>query len=150
MDKARALAKMMEESGFKPDMVAYNSLMRALCKSKRSDDAEVVFDEMSKRRISPSLVTFHPLFHVARTSDEVFELLGQMQNVGCVPSMDTYIMIIRKICGWKQFEIVFKLWHDIMPNNGFSPDRSAYNSYTWVVFKWEVRRGGQLLWGDKK
>jgi pentatricopeptide repeat protein len=126
MDKARALVKMMEESGFKPDTITYNSLIRALCKSKRSDDAKLVFDEMSKRRISPSLVSFHPLLHVARSSDGVFELLSQMQNVGCVPSMDTYIMLIRKFCRWKQFDSVLKLWHDVMPNNGFSPDRSAY------------------------
>lgn len=126
MDKARALVKRMEESGFKPDMVTYNSLIRALCKTKKPDDAKGVFNEMSKRRITPSLMTFHPLFHMARSSDEVFELLGQMQNVGCVPSMDTYIMLIRKFCRWKQFESVFKLWHDVMPHNGFSPDRSAY------------------------
>lgn len=126
MDKARELVEKMEESGFKPNTVTYNSLIRALCKTKKPDDAKGVLNEMSKRRISPSRMTFHALFHVARSSDEVFELLDQMQNVGCVPSMDTYIMLIRKFCGWKQFDSVFKLWHDVMPDNGLIPDRSAY------------------------
>ncbi|OVA03900.1 Pentatricopeptide repeat [Macleaya cordata] len=119
------LLKTMEEKGFKPDVVTYNSLIKPLCKARRIDEARLAFDEMLQRGLSPSIRTYHAFFSILRTGEEVFELLGKMKKTGCPPTNDTYIMLIRKFCRWRQIENVFKLWNE-MGENGLSPDRSSY------------------------
>ncbi|KAG0450886.1 hypothetical protein HPP92_026453 [Vanilla planifolia] len=125
IDKARNLVKIMEEKGVAPNAVTFNSLIRPLCKFRRIDEAREVFDEMLQRGITPSIRTFHAFFNVLRTGEEVFELLNRMKETGCKPVMDTYIMLIRKFCRWRQHDNVFKLWNEI-GGDGLSPDRSAY------------------------
>ncbi|KAH7654186.1 EAL domain-containing protein [Dioscorea alata] len=125
MDEAKKLLKTMEEKGVSPNAVTFNSLIRPLCKARRIDDARLLFDEMWQRGISPSIRTFHSFFDVLRTQEEVFQLLDRMKQTRCRPVIDTYIMLIRKLCRWRQHESVFKLWDD-MSENGLLPDRSAY------------------------
>lgn len=60
-----------------------------------------------------------------RTGEEVFEQLQKMNMMGCIPTHDTYIMLIRKFCRWRQLDNVFKLW-DEMSKNGLDHDRSSY------------------------
>ncbi|XP_073065382.1 pentatricopeptide repeat-containing protein At5g15010, mitochondrial [Primulina eburnea] len=123
--EARNLMKTMDEKGFTPDSVTYNSLIMPLCKSKLFDEAKLVFDEMVERRYLPTIRTYHAFFRILRTGEQVFELLQKMYITGCHPSHDTYIMLIRKFCRWKQLENVFKLWSE-MSKNGLGPDRSSY------------------------
>jgi pentatricopeptide repeat protein len=84
-----------------------------------------MFNEMVGRGLSASVRTFHALFDAATSPAEVFELLDKMKTMHCEPEIDTYIMLIRKFCRWKQHDSVEKLWN-AMPANGLSPDRSAY------------------------
>lgn len=123
--QAKDLLKTMEEKGSKPNAITYNSLIKPLCKARRLDDARMVFDEMLNRGLSPSTRTYHALFNVFTTVDEVYDLLDRMKETGCKPVIETYIMLIRKLSRWRQFESVFKLW-DEMQESGVSPDRSAY------------------------
>lgn len=48
-----------------------------------------------------------------------------MRTMGCNPTTETYIMLIRKFCQWRQLDNVSKIWHE-MSENGISPDRSSY------------------------
>ncbi|KAL3844853.1 hypothetical protein ACJIZ3_002256 [Penstemon smallii] len=123
--EARGLMKTMEEKGFTPDTVTYNSLIMPLCKSRLLDEAKLVFDEMVERGLFPTVRTYHGFFRILRTGEEVFELLEKMHMTGCHPSHDTYIMLIRKFCRWRQLDNVFKLWAE-MSKNGLDPDRSSY------------------------
>ncbi|XP_051227122.1 pentatricopeptide repeat-containing protein At5g15010, mitochondrial [Lolium perenne] len=125
VDEARALVQSMEEKGVAPDTATYNSLIKPLCKARRVKEAREMFDEMVGRGLAASVRTFHALFDVATSPDEVFELLDKMKTMHCEPEIDTYIMLIRKFCRWKQHDSVEKLWN-AMPANGLSPDRSAY------------------------
>lgn len=119
------LLKTMEEKGFKPNVVTYNSLIQPLCKAHRVDDAKRVFDEMLRKGLSPTIRTYHAFFGILRTGEEVFELLEKMKKNRCNPINDTYIMLIRKFCRWRQIDNVFKLWNE-MRENGLSHDRSSY------------------------
>lgn len=125
IDKAKDLVKLMEEKGSAPNAVTFNSLIRPLCRFRRIQEARVLFDEMLQRCITPSIRTFHAFFDVLKTEEEVFELLHQMRQTSCKPAMDTYIMLIRKLCRWRQHDSVFRLWGEIS-ESGLSPDRSAY------------------------
>ncbi|XP_020181125.4 pentatricopeptide repeat-containing protein At5g15010, mitochondrial [Aegilops tauschii subsp. strangulata] len=125
VDEARALVRSMEEKGVTPDTATYNSLIRPLCKARQVQEAREMFDEMVGRGLLASVRTFHALFDVATSPTEVFDLLDKMKTLHCEPEMDTYIMLIRKFCRWKQHDSVEKLWN-AMPANGLTPDRSAY------------------------
>ncbi|XP_042486177.1 pentatricopeptide repeat-containing protein At5g15010, mitochondrial-like [Macadamia integrifolia] len=123
--EARNLMKTMAEKGFIPNAVTYNSLIKPLCKARRTVEAKLIFDEMLQQVHSPSIRTYHAFFGVLKTGEEVFELLEKMKTLGCNPTNDTYIMLIRKFCRWRQLENVFRLWKE-MSENGVNPDRSSY------------------------
>ncbi|CAO2166810.1 unnamed protein product [Urochloa humidicola] len=125
VDEAKMLVQTMEEKKVAPDTATYNSLIGPLSKTRQVQEAMEMFDAMLQRGLPPSVRTFHALLSVARSPIEVFDLLDKMKELHCDPEMDTYIMLIRKFCRWKQHESVEKLW-SAMPANGLSPDRSAY------------------------
>ncbi|KAF2306846.1 hypothetical protein GH714_021976 [Hevea brasiliensis] len=119
------LMKTIEDKGIAPNTVTYNSLIKPLCKARKVDEARGVFDEMLQRGHTPTIQTYHAFFRVLRTGEEVFALLEKMRKMGCQPITDTYVMLIRKFCRWRQFDDVFKLWNE-MSENGIGPDRSSY------------------------
>lgn len=119
------MKSMEEEKGIVPNAVTYNSLMKPLCKLRRLEEAREVFTEMVQRGVSPTIRTYHALFRILRTGEQVFGFLENMRRTGCCPNHDTYIMLIRKLCRWQQIHDVFKLWKEMI-ENGFNPDRSSY------------------------
>eukprot|EP01018_Ginkgo_biloba_P038185 Gb_08432 [translate_table: standard] len=123
--EAYNLFTVMTEKGFNPDAVSYNSLIKPLCKARRVEDAHMVFDEMVRKGHAPSIRTYHAFFNVLKDSEEILKLLEKMIGTDCTPTIETYIMLIRKFCRWGHHEKVFKLWND-MEKHGLSPDRSAY------------------------
>jgi pentatricopeptide repeat protein len=125
VDEAKMLVRTMEEKKVAPDTSTFNSLIGPLCKARQVQEAMELFDAMLQRRLSPSVRTFHALLNVARDPIEVFNLLDKMKELHCEPELDTYIMLIRKFCRWRQHESVERLW-SAMPANGLRPDRSAY------------------------
>ncbi|XP_064950031.1 pentatricopeptide repeat-containing protein At5g15010, mitochondrial-like [Musa acuminata AAA Group] len=125
VEDAKRLVATMEGKGVAPNAVTFNSLIRPLCKVRRVDDARKLFDEMLHRGLSPCVRTYHAFFDAAKDVEDAFELLRRMKETGCVPAIETYIMLIRKLARWRQHESVFRLWNE-MPENGLTPDRSAY------------------------
>lgn len=123
--EARNLMKTMQENGISPNAITYNSLIMPLCRTRQLDAARVIFREMIEKGMSPTVRTYHAFFRILRTGEEVFELLQRMNVTGCQPGHDTYIMLIRKFCRWRQLDNVFKLWTE-MRNNGLDHDRSSY------------------------
>nr|GMC95489.1 pentatricopeptide repeat-containing protein At5g15010, mitochondrial isoform X1 [Ipomoea batatas] len=125
MKEAQNVMKTMEEKGISPDVVTYNSIIMPICKRRLLNEAKGIFNEMTKRGITPTVRTYHAFFRILRTEEEVFELLHNMNVMGCHPTHETYIMLIRKFCRWQQLDLVFKLWADMI-QNGLDPDRSSY------------------------
>ncbi|XP_010257744.1 PREDICTED: pentatricopeptide repeat-containing protein At5g15010, mitochondrial [Nelumbo nucifera] len=119
------LMKTMEKEGFIPNVVTYNSLIKPLCQARQIDEARKFLDEMLQHGLFPSIRTYHAFLRILRTEVDVFELLGKMKETGCYPTYDTYKMLIRKFCRWRQLENAFKVWNE-MAENGLSPDRSSY------------------------
>ena len=115
----------MEDNNIIPDVVTYNTLIKCFCKARKVDEAKQLFDEMLERRLSPTIQTFHAFFRVLRNKEEVFEFLDKMRELGCYPTIETYIMLIRKFCRWGHLDDVFKIW-DAMREDGISHDRSSY------------------------
>ncbi|EOA19532.1 hypothetical protein CARUB_v10002473mg [Capsella rubella] len=126
VSEARNLMKTMEEEkGIKPNVVTYNSIIKPLCKARKTEEAKQVFDEMLGKGLFPTIRTYHAFMRILRTGEEVFELLAKMRKMGCEPTVDTYIMLIRKLCRWRDFNNVLLLW-DEMKEKGVGPDLSSY------------------------
>ncbi|ONH94151.1 hypothetical protein PRUPE_7G001100 [Prunus persica] len=125
LKEAINLVKTMQDKGIAPNVVTYNSLIKPLCKAGKIDEARHILDDMLQRGHLPTIQTYHAFFRILRTGEKVFELLEMMKYTGCHPNTDTYIMLIRKFCRWRQLDHVFKLWSE-MSENGVNPDRSSY------------------------
>lgn len=125
LKEAIDLIKTMEEKGIIPNVVTYNSVIKPLCKARKFDDARVVLEELLERGLCPTIQTYHAFLRFLRTEEEIFEVLEKMRTMGCNPTTETYIMLIRKFCRWRQLDIVSRIWHE-MSENGISPDRSSY------------------------
>ncbi|XP_071710819.1 pentatricopeptide repeat-containing protein At5g15010, mitochondrial-like [Rutidosis leptorrhynchoides] len=125
VEKARDLMKLMEEKGIYPNAITYNSLIMPLCKTRKFSYARKVFDEMLQRGLIPTTRTFHAFFGASRNCEEAYSILRKMNKMGCCPSHDTYIMLIKKFCRWGEFENVWKVWNEMI-RNGLDPDRSSY------------------------
>ncbi|KAL6222507.1 hypothetical protein ACLB2K_005899 [Fragaria x ananassa] len=116
LNEAINLMKTMQEKGLVPTIVTYNSLIKTLCKAGEIDQAKHILHQMMEQRgLVPTIQTYHPFFRVVTTADRVFELLEKMKSTGCSPNTDTYIMLIRKFCQWRQLDNVFKLWGEMKP-----------------------------------
>lgn len=123
--RALDLIRSMEKKGIVPNGITYNSLIMPLCKARKLDVAKEVFDEMIQHGILPTVRIFNAFLRIVKSGEAVFELLKKMKTLGCPPSYDTYIMLLRKFCRWRQLDDVSKLWSE-MNENGMSPDRSCY------------------------
>ncbi|KAF5749194.1 pentatricopeptide repeat-containing protein [Tripterygium wilfordii] len=119
------LVKTMEEKGIAPDVVTYNSLIKPLCRARKIVEAREVLEEMLRRGLSPTIRTYHAFLRMVRTAEEVFVLLEKMREIDCQPTIETYIMLIRKFCRWRQLDSVFKVWNEIC-QSGLGPDRGSY------------------------
>ncbi|PSS01124.1 Pentatricopeptide repeat-containing protein [Actinidia chinensis var. chinensis] len=126
------MLRAMEEKGIAPSAVTYNSLIKPLCRASQLDEGQEVFHEMLKRGLSPTIRTYHVFFRILRTGEEVFALLEKMNKMGCRPNNDTYAMLLRKFCRWRQLDNVFKLWSEMSKNGG--PDRSSYTALIHGLF----------------
>ncbi|GFS42693.1 tetratricopeptide repeat (TPR)-like superfamily protein [Actinidia rufa] len=136
------LFNQMKEHGIVPDRKVYNAVVHTLAKGKRVkkdacnmlrdgrkgasqlDEAQEVFHEMLKRGLSPTIRIYHAFFRILRTGEEVITLLEKMNNMGCCLNNDTYVMLLRKFCRWRQLDDVFKLWSDVCKNRSVA-DRSS-------------------------
>ncbi|KAF6147750.1 hypothetical protein GIB67_006723 [Kingdonia uniflora] len=128
------LMKNMEENSVVPNAVTYNSLIKGLCRNRRTNEARIHFDAMLQRGLYPSIHTCHILFGCLSSGEHVFELLESMKkNACCHPTNDTYVLLIKKFCEWRQHENVFKLWSKIV-EDGLSPDRSSYTAMAHGLF----------------
>ncbi|KMT02603.1 hypothetical protein BVRB_9g202890 [Beta vulgaris subsp. vulgaris] len=123
--EALNILQTMEDEGIAPNAVTYNSLIKPLCEARRRDEAQKVFDAMLSRGLQPTIRTFHAFLRIQRTGEEIFMLLDKMKELGCQPNKDTYLLLIRKFCRWRQLDKVFYLW-DQMKQNGLNDDTSSY------------------------
>ncbi|KAF7801966.1 pentatricopeptide repeat-containing protein [Senna tora] len=127
------LMRIMEDNGIAPNLATFNSLIKALCQARLIEEAELVLDEMLQRGLSPTIQTYHALFRILRSKEEVYELWIKMRRLGCHPTIETYIMMIRRFCQWRQLHIVFSLWSE-MSERGFKHEHCSYTALIHGLF----------------
>ncbi|KAK1420130.1 hypothetical protein QVD17_21478 [Tagetes erecta] len=127
VDVAVNLGREMVELGCEPNVVTYNIIIKLLCENGRVREAYKVLDKMCKRKCVPNVITYHCIFRCLEKPNEILALFDRMIENGVSPSMDTYVMLIRKFGRWGFLRPVFIVWKK-MEDHGLSPNEFAYNA----------------------
>lgn len=123
--EARAIFGKMNEHGCLPNVATYNSLIKHVCNNKRMDKAYELLDEMERKGYAPNVRTYHYFLKVAKNSEEALKIFQRMMKSGCVPTCDTYNLMLRMLIDWNDMDRVHKLWYDL-EREGMGPDQRSY------------------------
>eukprot|EP00252_Welwitschia_mirabilis_P022602 TRINITY_DN6166_c0_g1_i1.p1 TRINITY_DN6166_c0_g1~~TRINITY_DN6166_c0_g1_i1.p1 ORF type:complete len:610 (-),score=80.08 TRINITY_DN6166_c0_g1_i1:202-2031(-) len=126
--EAYNLLDVMLQNGLRPNSMTYNSLIKPLCKAKEIEEACSVLDDMVQQGQSPTLRTFHAFINSAKTSDECLEVLNIMKEKRCIPTLDTYNLLKRRLSYWRDRESFSKLLNDMRKNEDLCHDRAYYTA----------------------
>ncbi|CAI9113919.1 OLC1v1014624C1 [Oldenlandia corymbosa var. corymbosa] len=126
-DVSIKLYREMIELGYEPNVVTYNTIIKLLCDYGRNSEAYNMLNEMFRKGCKPDVKTYHCFFKCLQKPQEILDLFDRMLKAGVQPSMDTYVLLMRKFGRWGFLRPVFLVWNK-MEELGVSPDEFAYNA----------------------
>lgn len=127
VDFSIRLLREMVERGCEPNVVTYNTIIKLLCENGRIKEAYSMLSEMHKKRLEPNVITYHSFFRCLVKPKEMLGLFERMLESGVRPTMDTFVMLMRKFGRWGFLRPVFKVWNK-MNELGCSPNEAAYSA----------------------
>ncbi|XP_068649634.1 pentatricopeptide repeat-containing protein At2g13420, mitochondrial-like [Aristolochia californica] len=122
----------MRQSGICPTIATYTSVIKCLCSCGRLDDAEELLNDMVANGISPTAATYNCFFKEYRgrkDAKNALKLYRKMKESdgSCLPSMDTFNILLGMFLKMDKMEIVRELFND-MEETGSGPDLDSYTS----------------------
>eukprot|EP00752_Nemacystus_decipiens_P007447 g6656.t1 len=121
------LVRRAEESGVKPDMISYSTLMNALCHSGECARALEVFREMIKRKLEPGLVSCNYVLTYCskhKAGMVAMEFLVVMKKAKLKVTSVSYNAVIAALFREEQYELVLEMFRE-MQLFGLAPDGFA-------------------------
>ncbi|GFQ02692.1 pentatricopeptide repeat-containing protein at1g80550 mitochondrial [Phtheirospermum japonicum] len=143
--KAVKLYKEMKKKGIKLDVVAYNTVIRALGLSEGVDVAVRLYKEMIELQCEPNVVTFNTIIKLLcengryREAHKVFDL---MTKKGCKPNIVTYHCFFMSL---EKPNEILKLF-DRMIESGVRPKMDTYVMLMKKFGRWGFLRPVLLVW----
>ncbi|XP_031283085.1 pentatricopeptide repeat-containing protein At1g52640, mitochondrial [Pistacia vera] len=128
--EARKLFDEMLERKCDVDVLAYNSMLQAMCKGGNVDEAYKMFREMRSRGKEPDAFSHSIFIHAyceANDIHSVFRVLDTMRRNNLVPNVFTYNCVIKKLCKKDKVEEAYQLLDEMM-ERGVSADAWSYNA----------------------
>ncbi|MED6197508.1 hypothetical protein PIB30_057050 [Stylosanthes scabra] len=138
-DKVNGFLDKMEEEGFEPDLVTYNTLLNSYCRKRRLEDAFCLYKIMHIRRVKPNLISFTALMNGLCKEGKVkkaHQLFHQMVHSGIDPDIISYNTLIGGYCREGKTQMSRLLLHEMI-GKGIFPD----NISCWLVVKGYVKDG---------
>lgn len=129
-DRVRKLFDEMLERGCEADLLAWNSVLDALCKGEKADEAYELFREMRSKGLEPDAYSYSVFIRAYCDADDVhsvFRVLDTMKRYNLVPSVFTYNCIIKRLCKNRKMEEAYELLN-VMIERGAKPDTWSYNT----------------------
>ncbi|XP_027361854.1 pentatricopeptide repeat-containing protein At1g52640, mitochondrial [Abrus precatorius] len=129
-EKARELFQAMLEQGCAVDLLAYNSLLEALCKGGHVDEATNVFYDMLSKKVEPDAFTYSIFvlsYCDANDMHSAFRVLDRMRRYSLLPNVFTYNCVIKRLCKNENVEEAYQLLDEMM-SMGVKPDTWSYNA----------------------
>ncbi|OMO54293.1 hypothetical protein CCACVL1_27903 [Corchorus capsularis] len=128
--QARKVFDEMVQRGCSIDVLAYNSLLEALCKGGKVDEAYEMFTKMGSSGIEPDACSYSVFIRAyceANNIHAAFRVLDRMRRYNLVPNLFTYNCIIKKLCKNDKVDDAYQLLTEMI-EKGISPDTWSYNA----------------------
>ncbi|KAK0580086.1 hypothetical protein LWI29_036103 [Acer saccharum] len=128
-----------EKLGVEPDLVSYNTLVKAFCDMKSYDSATMLLDEMEKKGINPDAITFNTLLYAYYWNgkfEEGEKIWTRMLSKNVVPDIRSYNAKLEGLAVKKKTNEAIELIEE-MRSKTVEPDTFSFNS----VFKCYVNDG---------
>jgi len=98
--------------GIQPDLVSYNTVIKAYCEMGSLDSAKSFLDEMQKKGMEPDLITFNTLLHFFYKNGRFVDgekIWGQMKESNVVPDIRSYNARLRGLTKEKKMKDAIEL-----------------------------------------
>ncbi|XVE89115.1 hypothetical protein DITRI_Ditri19aG0124600 [Diplodiscus trichospermus] len=128
--QARKVFDEMIQRGCSIDVIAYNSLLEALCKGGNVEDAYKMFVEMGSNGIEPDACSYSVFIRAYCEANDIhaaFKVLDRMRRYNLMPNLFTYNCIIKKLCKNDKVDEAYHLLTEMI-EAGIIPDTWSYNT----------------------
>ncbi|XVF87624.1 hypothetical protein PTKIN_Ptkin18bG0135100 [Pterospermum kingtungense] len=129
-DKVNGLfEELPEKLSIEPDLVSYNTVIKALCEMGSLDSASLMLDEMEKKGVKPDLITFNTLlnaFFKKGRFDDGDKLWGKMVEKNVEPDIRSYNSRLLGLVTEKRMEEAFNFVEE-MRSKGVKLDVFTFN-----------------------
>ncbi|XP_061336407.1 small ribosomal subunit protein mS78 (rPPR3a) [Gastrolobium bilobum] len=126
----RLFKDLPNELSIEPDLVSYNTVIKALCEMGSFDSALAMLKEMDQKGVNPDLITFNTLLDglYARGSFECGEKLwGEMAGKNVVPDIRSYNARLVGLAVEKKTGEAVEFFQE-MKKVGVKPDLFSFNA----------------------
>ncbi|XP_057772867.1 pentatricopeptide repeat-containing protein At1g52640, mitochondrial [Salvia miltiorrhiza] len=120
----------MLERGCAADLLAWNSVLDALCKGGKADEAYEVFRSMRSKGLEPDAYSYSIFIRAYCDADDVhsvFRVLDTMKRYNLVANVFTYNCIIKRLCKNRKMDEAYELLNEMI-ERGAKPDTWSYNT----------------------
>lgn len=124
---------LMDESGVKPDVITYSTIMNAWSTAGFMEKCRQIFDDMMKAGIKPDAHAYSILakgYARAREPKKAEELLRAMTKSGVRPNVVIFTTVISGWCSTGQMEYAIKIF-DKMCEFKVSPNLKTFETLIW-------------------
>jgi pentatricopeptide repeat protein len=130
-DEAEGLFKgLSKELEIEPDLVSYNTVLKAFCEMGSMDSAATLLDEMEKKGLEPDLITFNTLLHGFYAKGRFVDgerIWEQMKEKNVEPDVRSYNAKLLGLTLEKRMEDVVKVVEE-MKSEGIQLDTFSYST----------------------
>ncbi|XP_042479627.1 pentatricopeptide repeat-containing protein At5g40400 isoform X2 [Macadamia integrifolia] len=140
--KVNVFLEKMEEEGFDPDVVTYNTLIDSYCRKGRLDDAFYLYKIMYRRGVPPDLVSYTTLMKGLCKQGKVrdaHQLFHRMVHRGLSPDIISFNSLISGYCKQGKMLESRSLLHGMIQSGIFPDDFTCHTLIEGYV------NGGRLL-----
>lgn len=119
----------MEEKGIEIGVISFTTILHALYKEGRIDEAEKFWDEMvTKKRCTPDVGSYNvKLWHIHSGKPEAVKaLIEEMDNAGISPDTISYNYLITCYCLNGMMDEAKKVYDDLLKMKGCNPNASTF------------------------
>ncbi|KAI3741085.1 hypothetical protein L1987_58752 [Smallanthus sonchifolius] len=113
-----------------PDVVSYNTVIKAFCEMGSFDAAASVFDEIEKKGLKPDLITFNTLligFYSNGSFLDGEKFWAKMRDTGISPNIRTYNARLVGLVSEKKIAEAVELFNELGSKN-LKPDEFSHNA----------------------
>lgn len=130
-DEAEGLFKgLSKELEIEPDLVSYNTVLKAFCEMGSMDSAVTLLDEMEKKGLEPDLITFNTLLHGFYAKGRFVDgerIWEQMKEKNVEPDVRSYNAKLLGLTLEKRMEDAVKVVEE-MKSEGIQLDTFSYST----------------------